>query len=564
MRLLPTSFVFFLITAVAMLLQVIPFTGIFLMFLLAPVWSVVLINLGMLGTAFEAASGRVSRWWLIVPLAWFGLYAVAVVRDNAALNSLRAQVATDNSHVRVPFNPGQQSLVLVEDNPTSSNIGAEWIVENYALPVVYTYTPASRFSPARYLATQLVRQNDCKKVREIPGALGADIFAFGFHDDQPGRFAGRLNRDFCTLRQPESPTLPQIRVLLTEHKEQVNRLPTVQTTTVIETPGKAYRLRGGSAAPLRWFPMLAMGCALNSAASSWDCDWGFLRARSEPLADTGERYRNASFALAKALGLHRVSPSERRGAPSELVTASIQRITARALATDIADLEQISGDPYAKIDSIPFRVLSMRPDVLSARAEQIMLALENAVSASHTDQSRMHDNGRNLANLIARLPGPQFTAYGARVLALYAAVEDDHWLWDTELLLRRIGDLGAIAIPIAIQPRGMRPNVNGAGIEALCRIGLPARGQATQLLTQAWADTRDFDREERLGLFVAMRRIGITVPPLVSDKREQMGNFLKDWDDVSPRSPRRVCGTRREEQARREEKYGGHRRTNLD
>lgn len=312
MRLLPTSFVFFLMTAVEMLLQVIPYTGIFLMFLLAHLWSIVLINLGMLGTAFEAASGRVSRWWLVMPVAWFGVYAVAVVRDNATLEMLRTQVATDNLHVRVPFNPGQQSLILVDDHSTSSNSKAEWIIRNYALPVVYTHTPASRFDPARYFATRLDAQGDCKKGFEFTGKPGGDISSSSFFRDQPDRLGGWLDNDSCTIWQPELPTLTQIRVLTTERKEQVNRLPTTQTTTIIETPGKTYRIRGGSAAPLRWFPMLAMGCFLNSSVGRWDCDWGFLRAWFTPLASNGERYENDSVALAKALGLRRASPSERR------------------------------------------------------------------------------------------------------------------------------------------------------------------------------------------------------------------------------------------------------------
>jgi hypothetical protein len=248
----------------------------------------------------------------------------------------------------------------------------------------------------------------------------------------------------------------------------------------------------------------------------------------------------------------------------------IQQTTETVLATDIAHLDQISITPVISIDGTRFRVLPMRPNVLSARAEQIMLALEAIVGASmtehysETDSYRLRENGRNLASLIAKLPGPRFSTYGARVLTLYGAVDDDHWLWDTEPLLRRIGDLGAMAIPVALHPRGMRPKVNGAGIESLCRIGPPVQVHAKRVLTQIWADTRDSDYRERVGLFVAMRRIGITVPPLVSDKRGQMTDLLKDWNDISPQSPKRVCATSREERARRIEKIKGFRRSNLE
>ena len=61
-----------------------------------------------------------------------------------------------------------------------------------------------------------------------------------------------------------------------------------------------------------------------------------------------------------------------------------------------------------------------------------------------------------------------------------------------------------------------------------------------------------------------MRRIGIPVPPPVDDKRGRIAAVVAEWADVTPASPPRVCATRAEDQARREEKYSGKRRTNLD
>lgn len=39
-----------------------------MMFMLAMLWSVALINAGMIGTTLEALIGRVARLWLLVPL----------------------------------------------------------------------------------------------------------------------------------------------------------------------------------------------------------------------------------------------------------------------------------------------------------------------------------------------------------------------------------------------------------------------------------------------------------------------------------------------------------------
>lgn len=563
MSALPRSFIFFLVTAVVVLLQLIPVTGVFLMVVLAPFWSVVLINLGMLGTGFEAVTGRVSRKWLLLPLAWYGIYALAAVRDQATLTLLRKQVAAENAQVRVPFDPARQALVSGDDGQKPQSIEVNWFIQNYALPVVYTSTPAGKSSPARYQAARLIAGADCGRIRDIPGANGAGIYAFGFQDDVPGQ-SGTSGKGFCVLRQPEAPVLPQMRVTVSEHHERVSGLPTVQTVTSIAAPdGTSYRLRGGRAAPLRWFPMLAIGCGLNSAEARWECGGGFLRADFTPLVDKGVKYRGGSLALAEALGLRRVAPGERQGAPSELVTALIENVAAGALAADLADLDRVTVEPAAKIDAIPFRVLSQRPDALVPRAEQVMQALEAAARASPEKRYAAQDNGRNLGALLAALPAPQFEGLGPRILSLYSAAGSEHWLWKTEPLLRRLGDLGPAAIPFAIRPRASAPNLDRTGIEALCRIGPPARDAAAAPLTEAWAKTRDVDRDDRLALFVAMKRIGIPVPQLVEDKRGQMAKLLEDWGDISPASPRRVCSTHLEEQARREEKYSGRRRSNL-
>lgn len=61
----PISLLGLVATGVVYLLQVIPLTGIFLMFALAMFWSVVLINGSMIGVVIEALVGRVSAVGLL-------------------------------------------------------------------------------------------------------------------------------------------------------------------------------------------------------------------------------------------------------------------------------------------------------------------------------------------------------------------------------------------------------------------------------------------------------------------------------------------------------------------
>ena len=159
---------------------------------------------------------------------------------------------------------------------------------------------------------------------------------------------------------------------------------------------------------------------------------------------------------------------------------------------------------------------------------------------------------------------------------------ESHWLWESEPLLRRLGDLGPDAMFVAVDPRASLPNVNGAGIEAMCRIGPPGRALAEPVLLERWRKNARSDANQRRALFVAMRRIGVPIPPLIESaedraRRERrnatfgratvqqespMAELVKKWVDVTSASPPRVCSPS-EEQARREEKFGGKRRTNM-
>ncbi len=207
-------------------------------------------------------------------------------------------------------------------------------------------------------------------------------------------------------------------------------------------------------------------------------------------------------------------------------------------------------------------VVANRPAALNSRADAIMTGVERAAAVP---KNRASESGRILAGLLARLPRDRFEDLGPRILAVYAGADDRHWLWDAESLLRRLGDLGPGALPYLVNTRASRPSVNGGGIEGLCRVGEAGRATAEPVLLAMWTTSHgSSDRDARAALFVAMRRIGIAPPPLADDSRNQFAELHTEWADITPQSPSRVCSTRAEQQARREEKYSGKRRTNLD
>lgn len=586
MRAFPISLGFFLATAIVFVLQLIPIIGIFLMFMLAMFWSVLLINAGMLGTAWEALSGRVSRWWLVLPVAFYGGYVAFAVADNQALRQLGTTYDAANAKVAVPFDPARQVLVFDGDGDGG---GGSWFVQNYRLPVVFSRNPNY---PEGFRSNRMMASEICREVRENRALGAAGIYAFGFHDGD-ATSSREMESRFCNVGMPERPALPLVTVVRRKDRVRYASLPVTRVTTTVTTPdGQRFQLLGGVAAPLSWIPMPVMGCGLNSGAAKWECDAGFWRNSFTPIVAGNTRYSRDSLTLARALGLRRVEITERKGGDATLVRAKMEEVEEATLARQLAAIDRMIADPIAKVENWQTGVVGNRPEALAAKADTIMTGLERAAAVGGTDRWKARESGRILAQLIAGLPRDRFVTYGPRLLAMYRTnFEPDtggsrrpqsHWLWESEMLLRRLGDLGPEALFVAVDPRASVPNVNGAGIEAMCRVGAPGRDKSEPVLLDRWRKLERHDRDERSALFVAMRRVGITPPPLAESDEERarreransafggafkqqaspMDELVKEWGDVTPASPPRVCSPS-ERQARREEQFDGKRRTNL-
>ena len=583
MRRFPVSLVFFLATGVVFLLQAFPLTGIFLMFLLAPFWSVPLINLGMIGIALEALTRQVSWRWLIVPIGFYGIYYAVAAADHQTLAALTAQYDSANAKVAVPFDPATQALVFDDDNS-----GAVF-VQNYRLPVVYN---ANRNYPEGFRSSRMIDNAVCTSLRDNKALSPAGVYTTWFHDGDD-IYHQKFEKRFCNIGMPERPTLPLVRVARREDKILSVTLPITRVTRSVTTPdGKRFELLGGVAAPLSWIPMPVMGCMLDSGTPAWRCSAGFWRSGFTPIVSVTTRYGRDDAVLARALGLKRVAPADRVGGDTTIVRAKLAEVEAATLARQMAAVDAMIADPTAKVEKWDTGVLANRPEALAAKADAIMTGLERASAVTGGESWRAREGGRILAQLITHVDRARFIGYGPRLLALYRAnfapLSEDgrrtgsHWLWEAEPLLRRLGELGPPALFVAVDPRATTPNVNHAGVETMCRIGLAGRAESGPVLLDRWRTLRDYDRMLRRDLFVALRRVGITPPPLVESAEEKarrdrgnrmfggvfaqraspMETLQKDWGDVTPASPSRVCSAN-EEQARTEEKYGP-RKTNLE
>lgn len=299
----------FVAVGVVFALQTLPVVGIILMFMLAPFWSIILINAGMIGVLFEALTNRVSRRWLALPLAFYGIYWTVATLDHLALRSASASYHAANQRVKTGFDPKTHSLVFAEGNGEASP--AEWLTQNYVLPVAYSENSAF---VERYISYRLIEMAVCSELRQSDVMDAAFVHGFAISDVETIGSRSTEER-VCTLSMPERPDLPIARVS-TERKHVRNvTLPITQTVTTITLPdGREDQLLGGFAAPLGWIPMPVLGCSLDSMMASWDCSAGFLRKGFTPIFPGETRFHSDSRILAQALGLAPVKVAERLGA----------------------------------------------------------------------------------------------------------------------------------------------------------------------------------------------------------------------------------------------------------
>lgn len=373
------------------------------MMMLAPLWSVVLVNLGFVGLAWEAATTPRVHWaWAILPVLWFGRYATWAVSDRIVLAQVLQEVAAANARVHVPFDPRGEALV-------ADNGQANMLVQNYDIPVVYTSHASG--TGRSYRASRIADKATCDRVRRDPSMQRARISAFGFHD------GSKFVRDFCVLSQPEDPARPETRIETIEHAITIRGLPVTETTTTIVRGDDRTVLRGGVASPLPWFPLPMIGCALNSGAPAWKCFAVFQRSRV-PLT------RREGDALADALGLRRVAPANRKVGDPALVMARAKGAAESTVAFETAALDTVLTDPTATIDSVPFASLRGRMEIILPRLDKIVTAVEQGIAAGSINNYAGRSNAQQMFHLLEQAPPEELTPYRQRIADLQTR---DRW-----------------------------------------------------------------------------------------------------------------------------------------
>jgi hypothetical protein len=107
----------FVFTAVAFLLQIPPIPGVFLMFVAAPHWSVVAINVGFALMVLDGIFDGLPKLALVFPAIWFaGLRSRGRGVSHFEARRLANEVLSDNSAKYLPFDASRDTLPIEPDN----------------------------------------------------------------------------------------------------------------------------------------------------------------------------------------------------------------------------------------------------------------------------------------------------------------------------------------------------------------------------------------------------------------------------------------------------------------
>ncbi|MBK9010748.1 hypothetical protein [Novosphingobium sp.] len=534
----PVSLWFLIAALVVFVLQRIPLTGIFLMLVLAMFWSVLLVNAGMIGIAWEAVSGKVARGWLILPLAYFGGYYMLYAREQFAVRQVSSELAEFNQGKGLSYDPRRHDLVL-EKGKGDLHPSVAQLLPDYAVPrafegphVYFLGTPeACKLARSEFARTSGVGTHD------LPGSRGKGL-----------SLKPRGGGDICIIYAPASPDRPVLTIVSDRTSEHRGFLPlqTAQFTLRDETTGETSEIKSISAALLMPFPMPVIGCALNSGAPSWECSAGFIRGRNRALPAFGADQPAPDLLKLIASGL-RLEPSGDRAARA-LDANVISRLTEAAdrklIEKELALLEAMLADPLGNHRDW-FHHLPNRPEVVAPMAERIFAAL----GTLQQSDLRHSEVGRNLWRLAAVLPDAGLAPYRSSLVEWLDPARAKPWTETSNAIYARLD--GAITAERAILLHRLetrKGDLQTSLLPSFCRMGDAAPDEVKQRLLGLWkarAPDPAKPKAERgqgdVRLYFTLARLGLKQQAGEVVQRYYGPTFAAIWSDVTPQSHQDLC-----------------------
>jgi hypothetical protein len=305
----------FLFTAAVFLLQVFPLTGMLLMILAVPFWSVITINLGFILVIADVVAGTLPRGALALPVIYFGGYFLTAGASHFEARSLANSILADNAGNSLPFAPGRDSLFFEARGPAlnaGSDFSLDTLIESYAINSAYRRWETSKSCPI-YGAVEL-RSSGCA---QGSGVVATDSNGCVTTTQAIWASSGsRLLKGICRAYTPVKSLDPSVTLQRTAILSRNTTLyeAGIETFELKRSTGASIQIKAGYVYPLAWFPIPIMGCMPRDwvggargtfrVGNSWTCAVYFARDFVIPLGAIHEgKRRGATDAIAGALKL---------------------------------------------------------------------------------------------------------------------------------------------------------------------------------------------------------------------------------------------------------------------
>ena len=305
----------FLFTGAVFLLQVFPLTGMLLMILAVPFWSVITVNLGFLLVIADVVAGTLPRGALALPAIYFGGYFVTAGVSHFEARSLANGILAENAGKSLAFNPNQESLYFESQGPApnvASDFSLDTLIESYAINSAYRRWETSKSCPV-YGAVEL-RSWGCA---QGSGVIATDSNGCVTTTEAIWASSGkRLLKGICRARTPVRSLDPTVtlRRAAAQTKNTTLYEAGVETFELKRSDGASVQIKAGHVYPLAWLPIPIMGClpsdwsrgarGTSKVFNGWTCAIYFARDFVIPLGAVRDGKRHgATDAIAGALKL---------------------------------------------------------------------------------------------------------------------------------------------------------------------------------------------------------------------------------------------------------------------
>jgi len=249
-------------------LQLFPIPGIFLMILGGPFWCGLAAQVFLVALLFEAASGRLPRFLVIVPLAAYGFYYVMYAKQSVEIAAEARDMQASNPAEVLRFDPATYSLVMHSTESLS-------LAEFYDVPAVYQVD--ANLKPEGYRSHRLLDREQCARARDALARMKDRAAGFII-----GVWSEGLVGGVCVLTFPDTPLLQQIVVTRRGDEAWSRKRTIMEQYTDFSLNGRVFATyKTASVWRLPVFPILVIGCGLNSGNPSWDCVADFYRSHEE-------------------------------------------------------------------------------------------------------------------------------------------------------------------------------------------------------------------------------------------------------------------------------------------